>query len=64
MKDKKDYISNRAEELSQQLYSCDFGFNPPHIQQIIWLQAESDYVDYYSSQIDYIYRQIKNDNTY
>lgn len=58
--DKKDWISNRAEELSQELYSRDFHSNGPHIQLMLWIKAEQDYIDYYASEIDFAYNCIRD----
>ena len=61
MIDKKEWISNRAEEISQNMFERDFYSNGPHIQLMLWLKAEEDYADYYASQIDAAYDRWKEE---
>ena len=61
MIDKKEWISNRAEEISQNMFERDFYSNGPNIQLMLWAKAEEDYADYYASQIDAIYDRWKEE---
>lgn len=58
-RDHKQWVSDRADEIAQDKYKLSYHDLSTHFQQQVWKQAESDYVDFYSSEIDHLYEQHK-----
>ena len=59
VKDYKDWIADRAEEIAQERYNVGFYnlFKP--LQITTWLEAEADYVDRESARTDALYDAMK-----
>lgn len=57
-RDMKDWIHNRAEELAEQKYNKDYYDLPNHLQDEVYNQAEADWIDHYSSEIDAAYDRL------
>ena len=53
--DYKDWITNRAMELAEELYCQDYYDLPDKLQTEVYNKAESDYTDYYAAEIDAAY---------
>ena len=53
MKNAKEYLINRTEELALEKYDKDYYDLPPKIQETLWAMAERDWADYLGGYIDY-----------
>ena len=59
MKDRKDWLQNRAEEVAIEVLGKEYYDLGPNLQLICYAKAEEDWVDYYSSLIDAAYDRKK-----
>ena len=55
IKDNKDWIQERADELAEEEHNKDFYDLPRSIRDEIYKHASNDYVEAYSSYCDYVY---------
>jgi hypothetical protein len=51
-RDHKQWVSDRADEIAQTKYKLSYSDLSDHFQQQVWSEAEHDYVDFYSAEID------------
>ncbi len=60
MKEMKDWIRERADEIAGEEYDKDFYDLSAEMQDIVYSRAMDDYVDYYSAYCDSVYERMKD----
>ena len=59
LKDYKDWIQERADEIAGEEHDKDFYDLPKPIRDEIYKHASNDYVEAYSSYCDYVYETMR-----
>jgi len=61
MKSTKEFITARIDDLALQYHNKFYCDLPKDLQEVIWMMANRDWVDYYSGVIDSTYDRIKEE---
>ena len=61
MKSAKEFITARIDDLALQYHNKFYCDLPRELQEVIWIMANRDWVDYYSGVIDSTYDRIKEE---